>query len=107
MILMHGLFDLKDGVEEGEFCQDFELFSNHLRDVRLVVGGRFMRHQAHDGYNAREPSTEYYVSVEFVDMDQAEACWDYVEKNDEPLKTLHGAVFSKIRNSAFFLSSDV
>ena len=105
-IIMHGLFDLKDDVEEAAFRQAFELFAEHLKDNRMVISSRFMRHQAHDGYNAREPLTEYYVSIEFEDMGQAEACWAYVQANDEPLKSLHSAVFSKVCNSSFFLSSD-
>lgn len=107
MIIMHGLFDLKDGVKEGEFRQSFEQFSDHLKDSRMVVSWRIMRHQAHHGYNARPPLTHYYVSIEFTEMDQAERCWGYVQENDEPLKSLHDAVFSKVHNTTFFLSSDI
>lgn len=107
MIIMHGLFDLKDGEKEQEFRQSFDLFSEHLKDLRMVVSGRFMRHQEHDGYNARGPSTQYYVSVEFADMHHAEKCWALIEAADEPLKSLHNAVFSTIQNTAFFLSTDV
>ena len=53
MIIMQGLF---------------HLFSEHLKDLDMVVSWRFMRHQEHEGYNAREPSTQYYVSVEFADV---------------------------------------
>ena len=107
MILMHGLFDLNDGVDETDLRQCFERFSEHLKENSLVIGGRFMQHQAHDGFNAREPSTKYYVSIEFKDMDHAERCWAYIEDKNEPLKSLHNAVFSKVRNTVFFLSSDV
>ena len=106
MIVMHGLFDLKDGVKEEEFRQSFALFSEHLKDIRMVIDWRFMRHQAHEGYNAHPPSTDYYVSIEFSDMEHAERCWAYIEEKDEPLKSLHGAVFSKVQNTSFFLSSD-
>ena len=107
MIIMHGLFDLNNDQKEEEFRQSFDLFSEHLRDIGVVVGGRFMRHQEHDGYNAREPATDYYVSVEFADMHSAEECWALIEAADEPLKSLHDAVFSKIENTVFFLSADV
>jgi len=106
MIIMHGLFDFTDGVKEEEFRQSFELFSEHLKDMRLVVSWRFMRHQAHDGYNARPPLTEYYVSMEFADMHDAERCWTCIQDNNEPLKSLHSDVFSKVQNTSFFLSSD-
>ena len=104
---MHGLFDLKDDVNEGEFRQSFDLFSEYLDEIDLVLSCRFMRHQAHDGYNADPPATQYYVSMEFLDMDCAERCWNRVEENVEPLKSLHTAVFSKIQNFRFFLSSDI
>ena len=103
---MHGLFDLNDGVKEGEFRQSFEALSEHLKDVRMAIGSRFMRHQAHEGYNARPPLTRYYISIEFSDMVQAQQCWDYVQEGREPLKSLHGAVFSTVSNTTFFLSSD-
>ena len=104
---MHGMFDLKDGIQEGEFRQSFDLFSQHLCEKELALTYRFMRHQAHDGYNADPPAMQYYVAVEFVDTDQAERCWDYIQKNSAPVHSLHTAVFSKIQNSRFFLTSDV
>ncbi len=107
MIIMHGLFDLKGGEKEEEFRQSFDQFSEHLINRRIMTSGRFMRHQEHDGYNARAPATQYYVSIEFADMHQAEKCWALIEAADEPLKSLHNAVFSKIENTAFFLSADV
>ena len=104
---MHGLFDLKDDVSEAEFRQSYELFSEHLIEISMVLSCRFMRHQAHDGYNADPPSTQYYVSVEFQDLDYAERCWSYIQEKKEPMKSIHTSVFSKIQNSRFFLSSDV
>lgn len=103
---MHGMFDLNDGVNEKEYRRSFELFSEHLKENSLIIGGRFMRHQSHDGYNARAPLTQYYVSIEFRDMGHAERCWAYIQEKTEPLKSLHGAVFSKVQNSAFFLTAD-
>jgi hypothetical protein len=107
MIIMHGLFDLKDDVKEAEFRQSFDLFSEHLNAADMVLDCRFMRHQAHEGYNSRPPSTEYYVSMEFTDMNYAQRCWDYIEEHEEPLDSIHTAVFSKIQNFRFFLSRDV
>lgn len=73
----------------------------------MVFNRRFMQRQAHDGYNSRPPSTRFYVSMEFMDMDYAQRCWDYIEAKDEPIDSLHTAVFSKIQNFRFFLSTDV
>ena len=106
MIIMHGLFDLMENVNEGQFRRSFEPFSDHLTANSMVLNCRFMRHQDHEGYNADPPATKYYVSMEFSDMDCAERCWDYIQENKEPIKSLHTAVFSKVQNSSFFLTSD-
>jgi hypothetical protein len=105
MIVMHGLFDMMDNVGEVQFQESFDQFSERLKANSMVLNCRFMRHQDHDGYNAEPPPTKYYVSVEFSDMDAAEQCWDYIQENKEPIKSLHTAVFSKIQNSRFFLTS--
>ncbi len=107
MILMHGLFDLNEGVEEGAFRESFELFSKHLNTIEMVVSWRCMRHQEHDGFNSNQPDTRYYVSMEFLDMGQAQQCWDRIEDDSEPLHSLHTDVFSKIQNYRFFLASDI
>ncbi len=104
---MHGLFDLNEGVDESDFRRVFDLFSEYLKSIDMVVCWRFMRHQEHDGYNSGEPATKYYVSMEFSDMNQAEQCWDIIEDNSEPLHSLHTDVFSKIQDYRFFLSTDV
>lgn len=106
MIIMHGLFDLNDAVDAKDFRQSFNRFADHLESMQMVTSARFMRHQEHDGYNAREPATEYYVAMEFLDLDHAQKCWDYIEEHQEPLESLHAAVFSKVRNSSFFLTAD-
>jgi len=106
VIVMHGLFDLKDGVQEDTFRHSFVEFSEHLLEIRRLASYRFMRHQAHEGFNTREPSAQYYVSMEFLDMNQAEECWALIEDSSEPLKSLHDAVISKVVNFEFFLSSD-
>lgn len=107
MIIMHGMFDLADDVEEGAFHDSFVSLSEYLQGAGMCLSARCMRHQPHDGYNANGPLTKYYISIKFLDMDQAEQCWDYIEDNREPMKSLHQAVFSKVQNTAFFLSTDI
>ncbi|MEM7430526.1 MAG: DUF6614 family protein [Pseudomonadota bacterium] len=106
MILMHGLFDLVDGVTEAEFDQAYDAFSEHLIGSGLMVSSRFMHHQDHDGYNSNPPKTQHYVTAEFVDMQQAQDCWDAIEEYQEPLHELHLAVNEKIHNYRFFLTRD-
>ncbi|WP_282604406.1 DUF6614 family protein [Pelagibius sp. Alg239-R121] len=107
MIVMHGLFGLKDDCDEVQFRDSFDAFSGHLKQLNLLITWRFMRQEPHDGYNRRPPEAPYYVSMEFLDNDQAEACWAYVEQDEEPLKSLHRAMNRQVQNTQFFLSSDV
>ena len=107
MIMMHGIFDLKDKVDEREFRESFDRLAEHLKDTGLVNQSRCMRHQEHDGYNSHEPLGRYYVSMEFPDMQCAEQCWDFIEGRSGSVGQLHAAVFSKICNWRFFLSSDI
>ncbi len=104
---MHGMFDLADDVDEGVFRESFVSLSEHLQSSGMLHNWRCMRHQPHDGYNANQPLTSHYISIEFLDMDQAERCWHCIEGNVEPLKSLHQAVFSRVRNTSFFLSADI
>lgn len=107
MIVMHGLFDLKGGVDEADFHAAFAAFGGHLKACELATSWRMMRRQEHAGYDNGPPQTRYYLSVEFKDVEQSERCWSYVEKNDEPLRSLHQNMNSKVHNARFFLCSDV
>lgn len=107
MVVLHGLFELKDGCYETGFQPAFDAFSGYLRQRDLLVSWRLMRRVRHDGYDRNPPATPYYVSLEFLDMAQAKSCWAYVEEGKEPLSSLHRAMNSQVRNTTFFLCSDV
>ena len=47
MIVMHGIFELKDGVGDQAFRDAYERFAGHLRDKDLLVGWRFLRRHPH------------------------------------------------------------
>ncbi len=107
MVVLHSLFDLVESSSVAEFQYAIDAFAQHLKEKELLVSSRFMCHEAHDGYNADGPPTSYYLSMEFADMAQADACWAYVESDVETIKTLHDAVKYSVRNSSFFLYRDI
>lgn len=107
MIVMHSLFDLVESCSVTEFQHSVNALARHLKEKDLLVSSRFMHHEPHDGYNADGPSTSYYLAMEFSDMSQAEACWTYIESDDELVKALHDPVKSSVRNSSFFLYRDI
>jgi hypothetical protein len=101
----HGLFTLMDGVSERDFLSAFEAFYDHLRDSGFVSGYRIMRRQPLEGFGALLPAFDYHVAVEFQNLAQDQACYDYVKKNEEPVRSLHRAMNSKVKqgSSYFFL----
>lgn len=107
MIILHGLFELKEVYGEAEFRNAFDAFAKHLKEQSFLLGWRFMQQEVHEGYNRRPPETPYYIAMEFADRPQSEACWDYVEKDEEPVRSLHRAMNRQITNARFFLYSDV
>ena len=107
MVVMHGLFDLKQGYNEHDFKHAFNELGEHLRECHLLASWRFMRHVEHDGYNADYPGMKFYISMEFVDQKQSLDCWAYVADNREPVKSVHYVVNSMVKNTIFFLSEDI
>ena len=107
MIVMHSTFNLLDGQQADEFKSVFDAFAAHLHEKRLVTGWRYMQRAPHDGYNADMPEGQHYLMTEFIDMEQAQACWDYVEEDSEPIASLHRDVRTRITNSSFYLCRDV
>jgi hypothetical protein len=96
MITMHGLFDLKPGIEVAAYHAAFEAFCRHLQTRGFVAGWSFMRRSPHSGYDRNAPETDFYVSIDFPDRDRAEACYRDVAANEEPLRSLHVAMNSKV-----------
>ena len=109
MIVMHGYFDMADAIPEGDFKKAFDSFSLHLHGLGYVQSWSFKRRQPHDGYDNRPPNGSFSVSVNFANMVTAQACYDYVAANNEPLRSLHRAVFSKVVKSttSFVLLEEV
>ncbi len=107
MIVMHSLFDLDESCTESEFQFNIDELGKHLTNKNLLISSRLMRQQAHPGYNAEAPSTSYYLAMEFIDMQQAEKCWSYIEGDTEPVSSLHNLIKKNVCNSSFFLYRDI
>jgi len=105
MVTMHGLFDLKPGIDIGAYKAALEAFCIHLREQGYVTGWSLMQRAPHPGYDRNQPETAYYVSIDFPDRDAADACYRYVAADEEPLRTLHRVMNSKVvpTTTRFFL----
>jgi len=105
--VLHGLFDLRDGVSESEFRGAFEPFFNHLEDRGFAKRFRLMRHKPLPEFGERLPEFSYYIAIEFPNAEYAEACYEYVATKSEPVLSLHRSMNSKVRHGAqFFVSVD-
>ena len=104
--VLHGLFSLADGVSEQEFFPAFEAFYQHLKGMGFVRRYQMMRRQTLDGgFGAPLPDFDYHVEIEFPSLEQDQACYEYVKKNEEPVRSLHRAMNSKVKGGTayFFL----
>jgi hypothetical protein len=100
--VLHGLFTLSDGVSEQEFLPAFESFYRHLHEKGYVSGYQIMRRQPLEGFGAPLPNFEYDIAIEFPSLEQDQACYEYVKKNEEPIRSLHRAMNSKVKPDAYF-----
>jgi hypothetical protein len=102
--VLHGLFTLADGVSEQDFLPAFAAFYQHLKAMGFVRRHRMVRRQALDeAFGAPLPEFDYHVEIEFPSLEQDQACYVYVKKNEEPVRSLHRAMNSKVkRGSAHF-----
>jgi hypothetical protein len=109
MVTMHGLFDLKPGIELHAYHAAFDAFCRHLETQGYVTGWSLMRRSPHAGYDRNPPETAFHVRMDFPDRKTAEACYGFVAADEEPLRTLHRGMNSKVVASTtrFFLLESV
>jgi len=103
--LFHSLFTLKDDVSEPEFLIAFEAFYDHLVAMGFARGYRIMRRQPLEGFGKSLPEFEYHAEIEFPSLAGDQACYEYVKRNEEPVRSLHRAMNSKAKSGSadFFL----
>ena len=75
----------------------------------FVCGYRITRRQPLEGFGANLPAFAYHVEIAFPSPAHEQACYDYVRRNDEPVRSLHRAMNARVeRGSAdFFLTVPV
>jgi hypothetical protein len=100
--VLNGLFSLADGVLEQDFFPAFEAFYQHLKEKGFVRQYQIMRRQPLEGFGRPLPGFDYHVEIEFPSVEQDQACYDYVKKNEEPIRSLHRAMNSKVKPDAYF-----
>jgi hypothetical protein len=107
--ILHSLFELQDGNREQNFRVAFDNYVRHLVETGYALGGRLMRRKPLEGFGQRLPDFTYYAAIEFADLEREQACYDYVARNAEPVRSIHAAMNSQVKRRAayFFVSHDV
>jgi hypothetical protein len=106
--ILHGVFSLKDGVNEAKFKHAFDAFASHLKDQGYATAWRLMKRKPMPEFSRSLPEFSWYAAIGFPSLEWDAACYDYVQKNEEPVKSLHLAMNSKVaKGSNFFVTYDV
>lgn len=100
---MFGAFNLREGVNLQDFKQAYDALCEHLSQQGYVHSWRIWNRANHAGYDARFPEVEVMVEMCFHDHDASLASWDYLETPDEPSRSLHKAVNTKVIDASFVL----
>jgi len=104
---LHGLFALADHAAEPAFFAAFSAFYGHLAELGFVSGYRIARRQPLDGFGSKLPQFDYHVEIAFPSLAHDQACYDYVKRDDEPVRSLHRAMTAQVRpgSADFFLTA--
>ena len=109
MYRMLSFFDLEDGVDIADFEKALKALSHHLIDVGLLHSmGNIGRRSSDTRMDTdEERSQQWFFVSTFVDKEQCDRSYAYIKTGEEPGKSIHGAVMSRIRNGIFTCWDDV
>jgi hypothetical protein len=101
-VALNALFSLREGAVEEEFFTALRAFYQHLHDVGYACGCHCLKRLPLAGFGERLPAFDYQVVIEFSDAQSEAACYDYVQRNQEPVRSLHLAMNSRVNEGAQF-----
>jgi hypothetical protein len=103
MDIYHGWCDLKPGVSDIQFSEQFAAYMNHLKSQGLIEGWRLTRRKL--GLSAAKLG-EFHLMIETKNMAQLDAAFDHVASRREPVEGFHFGVNSLATNVVFALYRD-
>ena len=103
-VAFSGVFILCDGVNEAEFLPTIHAFYQHLIDAGFACAYRVLRRIPLEGFGETLPPFTYRGELQFPNSEREAAAYAYVKKDEEPVRSLHRAMNSKVERGAdFFL----
>lgn len=108
MFHMLTCFNLKPGVEIGEFREALASYTAHLQTLDLVdSNGAVGQRQANTIMDTDERNHQYFVTMSFRDRAQCDRSVDYVLAHEEPGHSIHKAVYSLVKDQVFICWEDL
>jgi hypothetical protein len=101
-VALNALFSLRKETTEEAFLSACGAFYQHLHDIGYARGYRCLKRLPLPGFGLRLPDFDYQMTIEFADAETEAACYDYVQANQEPVRSLHAAMNSKVAEGAQF-----
>jgi hypothetical protein len=99
-----GVFVLRDGVSEAEFLPTLHAFYNHFIAIGFATSYRILRRVPLEGFGKTLPAFTYRGELQYPNLEQEQAAYEYVKKDEEPIRSLHRTMNTKVKPGAdFFL----
>ena len=95
---------LGDAIFSGvfEFLPTLKAFFEHFIDQGFAPEYLILKREVLDGFGKTPPAFTYPGALVYRDMEREQAAYEYVKQNDEPVRSLHHAMNTKVKQSADF-----
>ncbi|MEZ5825285.1 MAG: DUF6614 family protein [Geminicoccaceae bacterium] len=103
MDIYHIGCDLAPGADATAFTDAVKAWLGHLRHQGALERFRITRRKL--GLSSLEIG-EFHIMIETRDLAQLDAAFDIAARNEEPARSLHAAVYTKVKNTRFALYRD-
>lgn len=108
MFHMLSCFNLRSGVELGDFRAALVDYTAHMQALDLVESNGPVGHRQSDTPMDTDAGRDhqYFTTTTFRDRAQVDAAYDYIKTHAEPGFTIHNAVYAKVEDPVFICWED-
>ncbi len=109
MFYMLTCFDLKPEVTIEEFGLSVDAYAQHMKEKNLALSmgplGQRQRDSSLDTDDERDH--QFYFITTFQDRAQSDKARDYILQHEEPVESIHKAMYTKVKNQNFICWQDI
>jgi len=103
MDIYHIWCNLKPGVTDSDFCNQFERYMEHLRDQGAIRRHRLTRRKLGLGPGSLG---EFHIMIEVEDLAQLDSAFQHVASRAGKVEGLHHSVNALVQDAIFALYRD-